>query len=165
MIMKNDEILFTKLIEETLKEEVEKPEATMHDLATYFENRLNQVEYLSLKKYLDTEGLKYFSLTFNADSKCYRLCFEDKEIDFPSNWSIFEKISLRPITHVDHENDEDSLCDIFQELFETCESFMITNDKNDFKMIIFSEANVKEHVQWFTEYFDKQKSENSEIAA
>lgn len=157
--MKNEDLLLSKLLEETCLES-SRPnsmtDANDGELVKYFEKRLNQVEYLSLEMYIKEESLNSFSLVYNINTKCFRLICGNHKIDFPSNWSIFNKIQNESFVYVTSSNDEDFLCEIFSEINKNCESFVIVNESGRSNLILFDNFKGKEHVDWMREYFDKK---------
>jgi hypothetical protein len=169
--MKNDETLISKLIEETCQEEnseglntepITKP---MEDLSSYFERRVNQVEYLSLAKYIFDQSLTAIELKFNQSTKCFKMKIGNIELDFPSNWSVFSTISTTEVIYVNRENDTDFLCDILTEISAHCESFMLVNDKNEVNLITFNDYSGQLHLEWMKAYFEKRNLKIDKIAA
>jgi hypothetical protein len=169
--MKNDEILISKLIEETCTDEnsenlnsgpTTKPS---EDLSSYFERRVNQVEYLSLAKYIFDQSLNAIELKFNNPTKCFKMKIGNIELDFPSNWSVFSNISTTEVIYVNRENDTEFLCDILTEISDHCESFMLVNDKNEVNLITFNDYSGQLHFEWMKAYFEKRNLKVDKIAA
>lgn len=154
--MKNDELI-SKLIEETCNEEEAPAAKAVESLSDYFDRKVNQVEFLSLSKYITQQGLESSKLSYNAETKCYRLEIKEMKLDFPSNWSVFEGLNQNNFAYINRENDHDFLCDIFSEIHKECESFILIQDHDDCNLITFSDYSGKLHSDWIKNYFEKKK--------
>lgn len=156
--MKNDELLISRLIEETCNEELKEDLGKTFNLSDYFERRVNEIEFLSLKKYLEQQELNSFQLSYLESIKCYRINMNNMRLDFPSNWSLFKNLKNTNLAWINKEEDNDFLCDIFSELTSGCEAFALINEANEFKLITFSDEEWKTHIEWINNYFENKKS-------
>lgn len=162
----NDDILISKLIEETCTETIEKDQPNSFiDLRKYFEKRLNEVDFLSIADYLDQHHLAHQSVNYQERSKCYRLVFKQTILDFPSNWSIFKEIAKTDLVYVDQSLDQDYLLDIFSELCGSHQNIVLVRENQDVQLVFLPEENSKDHVTWMRNYFDKKNSEVIKEAA
>ncbi len=157
--MKNEEDLIKKLLEETCTDEKESFESleNVAHLSDYFEKKVNQVEFLSFEKYIIQQEIEAHLVEFQKSTGCYRLVFNQMTLDFPSNWSVFEGLSVYKVTLVNHENDRELLCDIFSEVFGSCESFILINNENKFNFLLFRNSEYLDHYQWLLNYFSKKE--------
>lgn len=156
----SDDILISKLIEETCTEVIEKDQPNSFvDLRNYFEKRLNEVDFISISDYLDQHHLSHQSIFFQHKSKCYRLVFNQTTLDFPSNWSIFKEISKTEIVYVDHSLDQDSLLDIFAELSGSYQNIVLVKENQEVQLVFLPEENSRDHINWMRNYFEKKNSE------
>lgn len=161
-----EEDFITKLIEETCKEDAEETLPTkVSELSDYFEKKVNQVEFLSLEKYLVQQDLQDFSLNFDGKTRCYRLIDGGTVLDFPSNWSIFENVGLKAVQLISNETDNDHLCDIFNEVFNGCEGFVLLNESGKCRIVLFKDSRFIEHYEWILSYFSKKELEIQKQAA
>jgi len=157
--MNNDDAFMSKLIEETCTEAVEKdqPESSF-DLRNYFEKRLNQVDHLSIKDYLEQHFLKCNSLTFLSTTMCYRLIINNYILDFPSNWSIFAEIGRNDLILLDNSEDSDYLLDVFSEISGHNSNIALFKDNEEIHLVLVPGLNSIEHFTWIKSYFEKKKS-------
>jgi hypothetical protein len=161
-----EEDFITKLIEETCKDEKEdEAPAKVSELSDYFEKRVNQVEFLSLEKYLAQQDLQDFSLAFISNTKCFRLQDGKTTLDFPSNWSVFENVNVKAVQLIASESDTDFLCDIFNEAFDGCESFVLLNESGKCRVVLFKDHKYLEHYEWMLNYFSKKELDIQKQAA
>ena len=164
--MSNEDTLISKLIAETYPDSEEKDQANnCIDLHKYFEKRLNQVDFVSITDYLEQNELVFSELKFEDDSSCYRLIFNKKILDFPSNWSIFKEIKTTDIVYVDQSLDQDFLLDLFEEISGKYQNIALLKEKQDVKLVFLSEIEAREHIQWMREYFEKKNKIEEKIAA
>ncbi len=166
--MNMEDDLISKLIEETCKEEQEETpseESKVFELSSYFEKRVNQVEFLSLEKYIVQQDLNSFELSFNEKNSCFRLTARNLTLDFPSNWSIFHTLKINKIQWVNAHENTDFLCDIFSEVLGSCEAFALTNDNGKFSVTLFADGSANEHYEWMLNYFSKKEIELVKKAA
>lgn len=156
----NDDILISKLIEETCTESIEKDQPnSIVDLRKYFEKRLNEVDFLSIADYLDQHHLSHQAIAYRDSSKCFRLVFKQTTLDFPSNWSIFKEIKKNDLVYVDQSLDQDFLLDIFAELCGSLQNIVLVRENQEVQLVFLSEENSREHVNWMRNYFDRKNSE------
>jgi len=156
----NDDILISKLIEETCTEttiEKDQPNSFV-DLRKYFEKRLNEVDFLSIADYLDQHHLSHQEISFQYQSKCYRLSFKQTILDFPSNWSVFKEIGKADLVYVDQSLDQDFLLDIFAELCGSHQNIVLVKENQEVQLVFLPEENSRDHVNWMRNYFDKKNS-------
>jgi hypothetical protein len=157
--MNNDDYLISKLISETYDESTEKEQPhPVVDLRSYFEKKLNEVEFLSVKDYVFQNNLKIESVIYNENNKCFRLSLMGTVLDFPSNWSIFKNLNSENLVYLDSELDNDFLRDIFSEVTGESVNLAFYRIKNEFKLILLPEENSNEHVKWFRGYFEKNNN-------
>jgi hypothetical protein len=159
--MNSDDYLISKLIEETCKEDKEvldeSDSSKITELQSYFEKRVNQVEYISIDKYMIQQNLVVFKLKFLDTNKCFRLSAEKIILDFPSNWSVFQGFEFQKIQLIDYQNDKDLLCEVLSEVLGHCESIALVNDSGNYNMIVFKDISGKDHYEWFLNYFSKKE--------
>lgn len=161
-----EEDFISRLIEETCKDEKEEElPAKVSELSDYFEKKVNQVEFLSLEKYLAQQDLQDFLLSFNDQNSCYRLTDGGTILDFPSNWSVFENVKLKTVQLISTESDSDYLCDIFNEIFNGCEGFVLLNESGKCRIVLFKDNKFLEHYEWLLNYFSKKELEIQKQAA
>lgn len=163
----SDDTLISKLISETYTEAPDKdqPNAVV-DLRNYFERKLNEVDFNSMSDYLIQHDLRMSALTFQEESKCYRLTYNESVLDFPSNWSIFKDIKSEDVVYVDQSLDQDFLLDIFSELTGIYSNLALVKEEKEVKLIYLPEEASKDHVKWFRGFFEKKNaSEITEEAA
>ena len=166
--MNMEDDLISKLINETCKEEQSEEkleEAKVFELSNYFEKRVNQVEFLSLEKYLTQQDLNSFTLSYNELNSCYRLETNNVTLDFPSNWSIFHTLKVNKLQWISAKENTDFLCDIFAEVLGSCEAFALTNDSGKFNITLFSDSSANDHYEWMLNYFSKKEMEQVKKAA
>ncbi len=166
--MNNDDFLISQLISETYDEAPQKEQPNdVSDLRNYFEKKLNEVEFISVKQYLFQNGLKAQSVKYIDSIKCFRIVLNNHVLDFPSNWSIFKDLAQQSLIYLESKNDQDFLIDIFSELNgEQANVAMIKHD-SQISMVFVPEEVAKEHLKWFRGFFEKQnqKQETNEEAA
>jgi len=158
--MNMEDDLISKLIEETCKEEQEETpqeDGKVFELSNYFEKRINQVEFLSLEKYIVQQDLNSFELSYNQNNGCYRLTTNKMTLDFPSNWSLFHTLKINKLQWVNAHENTDFLCDIFSEVLGSCEAFALTNDNGKFNVTLFADGSANEHYEWMLNYFSKKE--------
>ena len=155
--MGNEDTLISQLIEETYTESVEK-ELTDNtiDLRKYFEKRLNQVDFNSIREYIVQNHLSHQSLVLERSSGCFRLNFKDKTLDFPSNWSIFEEIKNSNLGYLDQSQDDSFLLDIFAELCGSHQNIVLVKENMDVQLVFIPEEESFDHVKWMKNYFIKK---------
>jgi len=160
--MKNDDLLISKLINETCKEESTTEVSNVLNLSQYFEKRLNQVEHKSLKEYLIQHDVLHYKLEYMPFSKCYRLETENSLLlDFPSNWGPFTNITYSGCVQIDSQkNDNEFLCEILSEVVGEVNMLVITSENNSILLIPLSSSGL-EHAQWLTEYFEKKNQKEA----
>lgn len=164
--MSNDETLISQLISETCVEALEKEQpGAVLDLRNYFERKLNEVEFISIKDYLEQNNLEMSELLLQSQTKCYRLIYKDSILDFPVNWSIFKEIGTEDFVYVDESLDQDFLLDIFSELTGEYKNLALVKEDENIKMIYFSEEASKVHIQWFRGFFEKRNKTSEQEAA
>ena len=162
----NEDALISKLIEETCAETEEKDQPNSFvDLRKYFEKRLNEVDFLSIADYLDQHHLSHQLVSFQSDSKCYRLSFKQSVLDFPSNWSVFKNIKTTDLIYVDQTLDEDFLLDIFSELCGSFQNIVLVKENQEVQLVFLPEESSSDHVKWMRNYFEKKGEEVAEKAA
>lgn len=161
--MDDQELLMRRITEETY--EVDDFSETPVNLVNYFEKRLNEVDYLSLEKYLKNEDILSTILFYQENSKCYRVTLGGTEIDFPSNWSIFSKLNFDQFAFVRSTNDHDYLCEIFLSLAGEVQILVIGKDDNNFRLIFLCSKNSEKHLEWIENYLLKQIPKEEKKAA
>jgi hypothetical protein len=160
--MNDQELMMKQLIEETYQEDVG-PTSPV-SLVNYFERRLNEVEYTSLKNYLKNEEVLFLPMTFNAANGCYRVALANTEIDFPSNWSIFSKFHTEHIVHVKANQDEDFLCEVFLSHVGEVKILVLASDNGMSRLIFLNSDKAEKQLEWIENYF-KNKAEIEEKKA
>ena len=157
--MNNEDLLISMLIEETCNEPVEasQQEAPL-DLRGYFEKRLNEIEFNSISDYLIKNNLKNYLLRLDLDSQCYRLSMNQKILDFPSNWSIFNEITNSQIVYLDRSRNNDFLLDIFEEICGTFQNIALVKDNNEIQFVFLPEEFSRGHLSWMHNYYDKKNA-------
>lgn len=161
--MSNEDTLISKLIEETCTESVEKDQPnTSVDLRKYFEKRLNQVDFISIKDYLDQHHLSHQALVFQANTSCYRLSFKQSVLDFPSNWSIFKEIKDTDLLYLDQSHDQDFLLDIFSELCGSFQNIVLVKENQEIQLVFLPDESPSDHVKWMQNYFEKKNRGSNE---
>lgn len=160
--MKNDDLLISKLINETCKEESNVETSNVVNLAQYFEKRLNQVEHKSLNEYLKQHDIIHYRLEYMPFSRCYRLETENSLfLDFPSNWGPFSSITYSGCVQIDSQkNDDEFLCEILSEIVGEVNLLVITSESNSILLIPLSCSGL-EHAQWLNEYFEKKNQKEA----
>lgn len=157
--MSNEDLLISKLIEETCIEPTEKERPNSNiDLRKYFEKRLNQIDFISITDYLDQNHLSHQALVLGINSNCYRLNFKQSVLDFPMNWSIFNEIKNSDLIYVDKSIDQDFLLDIFSELCGSFQNIALVKENQEIQLVFLPDENSSEHVNWMRNYFDKKKT-------
>lgn len=104
-----DDIFIAQMLEETYQEL--SSDESVHQIANlndYFER--TQEEYKSnldptLENFLSRQAGSIFNLNYNPKTGCYRLNFQNMELDLPSNWGVLEMFG-RETTFVDLTNGE-----------------------------------------------------------
>jgi hypothetical protein len=161
--MNNDDLLISKLLEETC---VDNPDETEgRDLVFYFEKRSNLFEHASLSDYVNQLDLSFFSIKYEPQIRCYRMQFKGYTLDFPENWSVFHGMPFEELIYVTAEEDHDHLCSIFDELNAGCSAFVLVNDEKNYGLVLFNDTSSKEHLDWFKNYFEKKKLKSHTQAA
>jgi hypothetical protein len=157
--MSIEDTLISKLIEETCNSQADESEqmGPAIDLRSYFEKRLNQVEYNSLMDYLGQNKISFKNLTFQKETGCYQLSWNETVLDFPSNWSIFQNIQTSELIFVDREVDGDFLLDIFAEVTGSFNNIAVTREEGTVNLVLLSEADYSEHSKWMIGYFAKKQ--------
>lgn len=155
--MNNDDALISKLISETYLDTSDKDQPNaVSDLRSYFERKLNEVDFISVSDYINQHNLVAFKLWWQKQSHCYRLKHKGSVLDFPSNWSIFKEIQKENLVYVDQSLDQDFLLDIFAELTGTLSNIALVKENDEVKIVYLSEEKSREHIQWFRSFFEKQ---------
>lgn len=149
--MSDRDLLLKQITEETYQDDSLNSSAI--SLVSYFEKRLNEVDYLSLKTYLANEEILFLPMTYNETTKCYRIILGRMEIDFPSNWSIFDKLESEQLVHVKASEDEDFLCEIFLSQVGEVRIIALAMDERESKIIFLSSDKSEKHLEWFENYF------------
>ncbi|MBT3584966.1 MAG: hypothetical protein HN509_08670 [Halobacteriovoraceae bacterium] len=133
---KNGEDLFiNKLLEETYSFMPENDACKdSKDLLLYFNNKANN----SVGEETVTDDLQMateVNLEFIPDLFCFRLSHQSKDIDFPSNWSLFEELrnslesGKRFFCRVDRDDNRDQLHDILSEVVSyPCHAIFYVNE-------------------------------------
>jgi hypothetical protein len=157
--MSNEDTLISKLIEETCTSQPEESEqiGPAVDLRSYFEKRLNQVEYHSLMDYLGQNQIAFTNMLFQKETGCYQLRWNETVLDFPSNWSIFQNIATSELIFVDKEVDSDFLLDVFAEVTGSFNNIAVTKEGDTVNLVLLSEASYQEHSKWMIGYFAKKQ--------
>lgn len=166
--MSNEDTLMSKLIEETYTESVEKDQPnTLVDLRTYFEKKLNEIDFCSISDYIDQNFLSHFQLRYLESIGCYRLSFQEFVLDFPSNWSVFGEVKNTDLIYVDHSLDQDFLLDVISEVCGNIDSFVLVRESSKVELVLLPAENSHDHVKWMRNYFEKRNgvSESDKVAA
>ena len=161
--MSVEDTLISKLIEETCKSQSEESEqlSPAVDLRSYFEKKLNQVEYHSLMDYLGQNQIMFKNMPLQKETGCYQLHWNEMVLDFPSNWSIFQNIQTSELIFVDRDVDNDFLLDIFAEVTGSFNNIAVTKEGDSVNLVLLDEANYSEHSKWMIGYFAKKHESNS----
>jgi hypothetical protein len=149
--MNDQDLMMKQIIDETYQDDV--TSSSPINLVHYFEKRLNEVDFLSLKNYLTNENIQFLPLEFNQSTGCYRLVLDSSIIDFPSNWSIFSDLQSRQLNFVRATNDEDFLCEIFESHFENLKIMVLTNENNETQLIFLKSDDAEKNLDWIKNYF------------
>ncbi len=153
------------LLEETYKNvSKEESSAAPNDLYKYFalknRNVIGKEEIEStLENFLIGENIKIFEFKYQQQTACYRFRVRGKDIDVPSNWSVFEhlhRVARRgesTLIIVNSENDYDALFKILLP-FAECKSELVffVNEKKIY--MVFIPENKQSHIQWMKNYLD-----------
>ncbi|NOT79199.1 MAG: hypothetical protein HOP07_09400 [Bacteriovoracaceae bacterium] len=162
--MNNDDLLMSKLIAETYSESTDKDQPNaVGELRSYFEKKLNAVEFISLKDYVEQNNLKMNPISFQENTKCYRLNINSKILDFPSNWSIFKQINTEDIVYIDQSLDQDFLLDIFAEINGQFFNILFVKDSINVKIVYLPEDSSREHLQWFRGFVEKKNQDSEQV--
>jgi hypothetical protein len=162
----NDDILISKLIEETCTDGVEKDQPNSFvDLRNYFEKRLNEVDFISIADYLDQHHLDHQELSLQSQSGCYRLVLKQSILDFPSNWSIFSSIKDSDLVFLNQSMDQDYLLDLFAELCGNFQNIALVKENKKVKLVFLPEDSSMDHLKWMRDFFEKKNSDYSEKKA
>jgi hypothetical protein len=157
----NDQELLMKLItEETYQDDA--VQSSQGNLVSYFEKRLNEVDYHSLKNYLVDENILTFPLSYIPATGCYRLKIQQNEIDFPSNWSIFSKFSSDQLASIKSSDDEDFLCDIFLSVVGEVKIIVLACEEKESNIIFLNSDVSEKQLVWIENYFRKQSEQADE---
>ncbi len=160
--MNNDDLLMSKLIAETYTESSDKDQPNaVGELRSYFEKKLNEVEFISLKDYVQQNNLRINDVHFQAKTKCFRIKLDQTILDFPSNWSIFKQISSEDIVYVDSTLDQDFLLDIFAEINNEHFNLLFVKEIEKIKIVYLPEHTSKDHLQWFRGFVEKKNQMTS----
>jgi hypothetical protein len=160
--MNDQDLLMKQIIDETYHDDT--TSSSPINLVHYFEKRLNEVDFLSLKNYLSNEDIQFLPLEYNQITGCYRLVLDSNIIDFPSNWSIFSELQNRQFNYVRTTNDEDFLCEIFESHVGNLKIMVVTNDNNETHLIFLKSADAEKNLDWIKNYF-LSKAESTEKKA
>lgn len=161
--MNNDDLLMSKLIAETYSESSDKDQPNaVGELRTYFEKKLNEVEFISLKDYVEQNNLKMNDVQFQPQSRCFRIKLNSKVLDFPSNWSVFKQINSEDIVYIDNSLDQDFLLDIFAEINDEFFNLLFVKEESKVKIVYLPEETSRDHLQWFRGFVEK-KNQYSDI--
>lgn len=152
--MSDHESLLKKITEETYQEDVSS--SSPISLVNYFEKRLNEVDYLSLKNYLVDENVLFLPLNFIESTKCYRINLNETIIDFPSNWSIFSKFAKDQLVYVNASADEDFLCEIFLSHVGEVKVIVLAGENHESHLIFLNSEKSEKHFEWINNYFAKK---------
>ncbi len=157
--MSIEDTLISKLIEETCNSQADESEqlGPAVDLRSYFEKRLNQVEYNSLMDYLGQNQISFKGLVFQKETGCYQLSWNETVLDFPSNWSIFQNIQTSELIFVDRDVDSDFLLDIFAEVTGSFNNIAVAREEDVVSLVLLSETEYTEHSKWMIRYFSKKQ--------
>lgn len=161
--MNDHDLLLKKITEETYQDDVSSSSPV--SLVNYFEKRLNEVDFLSLKTYLTNEEILFLPMVYSEVTKCYRVILGQSEIDFPSNWSIFNKFGSEYLLHVKAETDEDFLCEIFLSLVGEVKIIVLATDENGPHLIFLSSENSEKHFEWIENYFASKTEQEQKKAS
>jgi hypothetical protein len=161
--MSDQELLLKQITEETYNDEdvISSPVS----LVDYFERRLNEVDYISLKAYLENEEILSFLLSYNEQTKCYRATVGSFEIDFPSNWSIFSEFHDSKLAYVNAEEDSDSLCEVFLSLVGEVKFVVLASDHDMSRLIFLNSENAVKQCAWIEGYFQNKQAEEQKKAS
>jgi hypothetical protein len=160
--MNDQELLMKQITEETYQDDDTSASPPIN-LVNYFEKKLNEVDFISLKNYLAHEEILYCPLTFNHLTRCYRIVLGNTEIDFPSNWSIFNKFQTESLVHVKATDDEDFLCEVFLSQTGEVNILVLANDNEESRLIFLSSIKSEQQLNWIESYFAKKEEEKNEI--
>lgn len=161
--MSDHDLLLKQITEETYLDDVSV--SSPISLVNYFEKRLNEVDFLSLKTYLANEEVLFLPMNYCEATKCYRVLLGQTVIDFPSNWSIFNKFSSEHLVHVKANADEDFLCEIFLSLLGEVKIIVLATDENEPNLIFLSNEKSDKHLEWIENYFAKKLEQENKKAS
>lgn len=161
--MSDQDLLLKQITEETYQDDFSTSSPT--SLVNYFEKRLNEVDFLSLKTYLANEEILFLPMTYNEVTKCYRVVMDQTPIDFPSNWSIFSRFGSEQLVHVKASADKDFLCEIFLSHVGEVKIIMLATDENRSKLIFLSSEKSDKHLEWVENYFAKKIEQEQKKAS
>ncbi len=77
-------------------------------------NKVEEVSHVALLRFLDKNAVNTIAGRTFAESKMIRFVYQGLTIDFPHNWSFFEKLDGPFWLHVDPSSDLDMLVEIFK---------------------------------------------------
>ncbi len=144
-------VMINETCEESLDKKAEIAESNnVINLRDYFEKKVNEVEFLSLKEYLLDKNVKFATLNYQSKTKMYRMTLGDSVFDFPENWSVFK--NLRTENYIEHIHDDDFLNDLFSEFigYDYQLTFLVENDTN--QMIFVPLHQLTKCKEWLREY-------------
>lgn len=151
--MNNEDLLFSKLLEETCTPKLEKDKPNnFSDLRNYFEKKLNEVEFYSLEDYFKNSNIVFYEIYLLKNTSCFRLKIKNDFIDFPSNWSSFSNILSSPMILIDSENDNSGLLDIFSEQRNIYEFIILLNIEGKFFLVFVNPTQALSVTEWVDNY-------------
>ncbi len=120
------------------------------NLRDYFEKKVNEVEFLSLKEYLKDKNVKFVTLDYSEKTKMYRMTLNENIFDFPENWSVFK--TLRTENYIELIHNDDLLNEIFAEFigYDYQLTFLAENNQN--QMIFVPLHQITKCKEWLREY-------------
>lgn len=164
--MSMEDTLISKLIEETCADTSDsQPTGEVVNLQNYFEKKLNEVDFISLKSYLQHNDLQAEVMKFLQSTNCYRVVVNQSTLDFPSNWSIFQHIPASDLLVVDHMNDQDFLIDLFSELTGGEHHVAIAKEQEHIYLVFLPTQASDHHLKWMRRFFETKAQQEQKKTA
>lgn len=161
--MSDQDLLLKQITEETYQDDVST--SSPISLVNYFEKRLNEVDFLSLKTYLSNEEVLFLPMSYKEATKCYRIAIGQSEIDFPSNWSIFSRLSSEQLVYLKASMDEDFLCEILSSIVGEVKIIVLATDENEPHLVFLSSEKSDKHLEWIENYFVRKIEQEQKKAS
>ncbi len=152
-----EESFIGMLLNETCEAETSKDHIANNvvDLRTYFEKKVNEVEFIDLKAYLTSKEIKFAQMNLIPEIGTYRAVINEEIFDFPKNWSIFAE--LERVSYYSNMTNEDHLNEIFSSLVGYTYQLAFVNEEKHIEMIFVPEADAVRCREWLMNYANKKE--------